>query len=227
MTNRRLKKISALAATLGGLAAIMIGCSARQPEPRSAEPEVPQETVVIEIDDQRAAHATRVSATHVRVDIKSTGGTLQFTVEFRITEEMGPVVEYPLLPVPSDETMSSQPESVTLPLDIEEIPTLEGAIAGAVMIHAQVSRASLNYYDRWGCDLPERFRHIASCGPKGACCDVHDACYRRYDCGAGSWTSAPWRECQWRCNAPAVVCFTSRFPGPSECCARGNCGQPR
>ena len=36
--------------------------------------------------------------------------------------------------------------------------------------------------DNYGCDAV-----IKSCGNKGKCCDIHDACYKRHGCKAISW----------------------------------------
>lgn len=36
--------------------------------------------------------------------------------------------------------------------------------------------------DNYGCDAI-----VKSCGNKGSCCDVHDACYKRHGCTAASW----------------------------------------
>lgn len=228
MTSQYLKSIRALAATSLTLAAIMTGCGTQGPEAESLEPSKPQETAVVELDEQSVAHATRMSDEHVRVEIKGTDQSLKFAADFRVSAGNKFVVEYTPSTASAGENISSKPEMAALDLDIDKLPTLDDAIAGAVLIHSQLSRASSDYYDNWGCDLPSRFSSIASCGPKGRCCDIHDACYKKHGCSAGSWTSAPWRKCQILCNAPAVACFTSAIPvGRSECCARGNCGQPR
>lgn len=36
--------------------------------------------------------------------------------------------------------------------------------------------------DKYGCDVI-----VPSCGPKGKCCDQHDACFKRYGCRSSSW----------------------------------------
>ncbi|CAF1050588.1 unnamed protein product [Adineta ricciae] len=80
--------------------------------------------------------------------------------------------------------------------------------------------------DRHGCDLPTKFvKAVSSCGPKGKCCDVHDACYKRHGCTRGSWLK-PFGACA-RCNAAVVACIQFQFPGKSTCCAKKNCGKPR
>ncbi|CAF2027540.1 unnamed protein product [Rotaria magnacalcarata] len=83
--------------------------------------------------------------------------------------------------------------------------------------------------DNYGCDAI-----IPSCGPKGKCCDQHDACFKRHRCGAKSWGwswipgAALFDPCA-RCNKAVFFCVTTLFlwPGPSECCGIGNCGQHR
>lgn len=79
--------------------------------------------------------------------------------------------------------------------------------------------------DSWGCDLP--FTHVSSCSSKGACCDVHDACYAKNGCTASSWYNPSASSACKACNSAVVHCFTFENPGPSVCCAQGNCGQPR
>ena len=36
--------------------------------------------------------------------------------------------------------------------------------------------------DNYGCDA-----FVTSCGSKGACCDVHDQCYKEHGCTWTSW----------------------------------------
>lgn len=43
-------------------------------------------------------------------------------------------------------------------------------------------RLLIHTKDNYGCDAI-----IPSCGPKGKCCDRHDACYKKYGCRANSW----------------------------------------
>ncbi|CAF1241081.1 unnamed protein product [Adineta steineri] len=83
--------------------------------------------------------------------------------------------------------------------------------------------------DNHGCDAI-----IPSCGPKGRCCDWHDECFKRYGCRANSWGwswipgVALFEPCA-RCNKAVLFCIGNIFtwPGPSECCGNGNCGQNR
>jgi hypothetical protein len=98
-----------------------------------------------------------------------------------------------------------------------------------VFVRSQFSAAVLQNYDNWGCDLlPGRYNGFISCGSRGACCDRHDTCYANNHCTGWSWLFVPWHPCQVRCNLPAAGCFLAlEGPGPSECCALENCGQPR
>ncbi len=48
-------------------------------------------------------------------------------------------------------------------------------------------RRLIQLKDNYGCDVI-----IPSCGPKGKCCDQHDACFKRYGCRQNSWA--------WSCN---------------------------
>ncbi|CAF1641090.1 unnamed protein product, partial [Didymodactylos carnosus] len=74
--------------------------------------------------------------------------------------------------------------------------------------------------DNHGCDAL-----VDSCGSKGACCDEHDDCYAQHGCTACSWI---WSDspCD-SCNNEVMQCITWQNPGPSRCCAAGNCGQKR
>lgn len=228
MRRQLLEGMGSLAAALTLSLALMMGCDSPAPAPSADALEAPRGALIVDLDGQSAAHAVRLDAAHVRVDIKSAEGTAQFTAIFRADAGEKIAVEYTLFPLPDDEEASPEPESAAIELELQEVPALDGAVAGAVLIYAQLSRAVSGYYDNWGCDLlPRRFNWVASCGPKGRCCDVHDACYEKHGCKASSWRKPPWNKCQVRCNAPAVVCFSTKFPGPSECCARRNCGQPR
>ncbi|CAF0832066.1 unnamed protein product [Rotaria sp. Silwood1] len=74
--------------------------------------------------------------------------------------------------------------------------------------------------DYYGCDAV-----IQSCGNKGGCCDVHDACYKRHGCTASSWFLL-WGNCA-ACNRDVMGCVAFRNPGKSSCCSAGNCGQTR
>ena len=160
------------------------------------------------------------------MEIRNRRGDRLFEAAYRAIASSTYRVDYALYPLGAG--ASAQPTASSIEVSLDRAPTLEDATTGAVVIHSQFENAVLGNYDSWGCDLlPGRYNWIASCGTKGACCDVHDACYRRYGCTAGSWTSAPWSRCQVFCNAPAVACFVGANPGPSQCCFRGNCGQPR
>ena len=220
---------TALSAAMAVQWAILGGCMASSDKKTSAPAAAVLESKVVEIDESSTAHAWKWANGRVRVEIEDAADDLRFVAEFRQTGDAKVEVAYELSLARTEEDMSPRTESSSLELDMKEPPLLHHAITSAVFIHTQFSKAVLGLYDNWGCDLlPGRFNWVASCGPKGRCCDIHDACYERYDCTASSWLSLPTNECQWRCNVPAVACFASPVPaGPSECCALGNCGRPR
>src|SRR5205085_3924877 len=63
----------------------------------------------------------------------------------------------------------------------------------------------------------------------GNCCDQHDFCYALWGCDALSWLGLSSPMCT-ACNEAVVACITLNIFNngqPSECCAAGNCGQPR
>ncbi|WP_438006939.1 hypothetical protein WME89_51775 [Sorangium sp. So ce321] len=226
---RALLRLAALAA-VGALA--FVGCSVESgPEP-AGDPQMDEgaETLTVELDGS-VAHAVRVDVSRVRVDIYDLAGDLQFSADYRAIEGQKPAVEWKLFHPAAAGESAPIAASGSLEVELEQLPALDGAITGAALIHAQVSRADSGVdYDNWGCDLlPGAYNGIISCGTKGGCCDVHDACFATYGCAAGSWTR-PWDyawQCSAICNAGAVACFTAGNPGPSVCCFRGNCGQPR
>ncbi|CAF3573764.1 unnamed protein product [Rotaria socialis] len=74
--------------------------------------------------------------------------------------------------------------------------------------------------DNHGCDAV-----VNSCGNKGLCCDIHDACYKTHGCTAASWVLL-WGNCA-TCNKNVMSCVAFRNPGKSTCCSQGNCGKPR
>jgi hypothetical protein len=207
------------------------GCgSAESAEPSGVQSTTDEvtESLSTDIDQQTTARATRSRSGLIRVAIAGSDGKLQFVAEYRSVSANKYRVDYTLYPVAASSGAEPRPESSAIELQLQQIPALEDAVMGAVVIRSQFESAVLGNYDSWGCDLlPARYNWIASCGLKGRCCDIHDACYRQNGCTSGSWTSAPWNRCQYRCNAPAVACFIGQNPGPSECCWRGNCGQPR
>lgn len=217
-------------AAVGALA--FVGCSVESgPEP-AGDPEVEAgaETLTVELLGS-IAHAVRLDPSQVRVDIYDLAGVPQFSADYRAIEGQKPAVEWTLFHPAASGEPAAAAASGSLELEMEQPPALDGAVTGAALIHAQVSRAdSSAAYDSWGCDLlPGTYNGIVSCGTKGACCDRHDACFATYGCAAGSW-ARPWDyawQCSAICNASAVGCFTSQNPGRSTCCRRGNCGQPR
>ncbi|KYF59918.1 hypothetical protein BE04_42940 [Sorangium cellulosum] len=217
-------------AAVGALA--FVGCSVESGPESAGEPQAEEgaETLTVELEGS-VAHAVRIDASQVRVDIYDRAGVLQFSADYRAIEGQMPSVAWTLFQPAAAGEPAAAAASGALEVEMDELPTLDGAVTGAALIHAQVSRAdSSEAYDNWGCDLlPGAYNGIVSCGTKGACCDVHDACFATYGCNAGSWTR-PWDyawQCSAICNAGAVGCFTSLHPGPSECCWLGNCGQPR
>jgi hypothetical protein len=56
------------------------------------------------------------------------------------------------------------------------------------------------YRDKYGCDFI-----ISSCGSKGKCCDLHDACYKTYKCTAASW----FHLCEFLCVSRCITLFDS------------------
>lgn len=80
-------------------------------------------------------------------------------------------------------------------------------------------------YDNFGCDTDGWPVGPASCGQDGACCDSHDQCYSFFGCTALSWITGT-DECK-DCNDEVLHCIATTNPGPSSCCAAGNCGVPR
>ncbi|CAF1058001.1 unnamed protein product [Rotaria sordida] len=71
-----------------------------------------------------------------------------------------------------------------------------------------------------GCDAL-----IDSCGPNGACCDIHDDCYAKNKCTRLSWIIPSSIACT-KCNTDVVKCIATEDPGPSRCCQNGGkcCG---
>lgn len=113
------------------------------------------------------------------------------------------------------------------------------------MINQKLGRLHQLLRDNHGCDAV-----VQSCGHRGACCDVHDACYARNGCTAHSWltmckfihfilfilyhiifsyifsvlSGVDWDNCA-DCNFAAMQCVAFHQPGESSCCHSGNCGQ--
>jgi hypothetical protein len=215
-------------ATIGGL-----GCEGGDAADGTESTPVAVESKVVAIDSNSSAEASRFSDGRVRVEVRGSDARLRFATEFQKKEatvnNSKVVVKYELHLDDADDNMSPQRiETSALELEMAEPPTLEDAVNGTVFLQTQFTSAILGNYDNWGCDLlPGKYNWVASCGPKGACCDIHDACYKRHNCTASSWKH-PFSTCFLLCNAPAVACFASPIPlGPSECCFRGNCGKPR
>lgn len=214
---------SALAAGLASFA----GCNT-PPDGEAGAGEPGKETVTVDQETQ-VARATRLDPTHVRVEMFSRAGEKLFQVDLRPTNGDEDTLTWELVPGPASQQTSMPVTSGGMPSPYAELPSLEECAKGAALVQGKIM-ASINgpAYDSWGCDLP--VRGLTSCGPKGTCCDRHDACYARNRCNASSWWK-PWpftsAACK-ACNAAVVSCFTSVLPiGKSVCCSRGNCGRPR
>lgn len=113
------------------------------------------------------------------------------------------------------------------------LPNLIGAAKDIVRMTASRSVAGrrIEALDNWGCDIPDWLGgRTIECSHLGNCCDTHDACYARFGCGSWSWlTGAATPQCL-MCNTFVIACITENVGStwlPSECCALGNCGEPR
>ncbi|WP_437592400.1 hypothetical protein [Sorangium sp. So ce1000] len=194
----------------------------------------PQQREVMTLDmDTQVARAMKLGEKQVRVDILSRAGEPLFTVDIRSGVPEGETLTWQL-----HQNMEAEPAARegSVPVPLEALPALRDAINMAVFVQDRVV-ASVNGkdYDNWGCDLP--FTDISSCSPVGGCCDIHDECYADHGCNASSWYKIPpWTSfaCM-GCNARVVACIGSAsqpalllsLPGPSVCCSRGTCGDPR
>lgn len=214
---------------LAGSLLALAGCGADAADVGGASA---SEALVLKLDNQ-VIRAERLEPSHVRVDIFTRLGAEELAVDYRLrSEKKEEGVEWTLYQKTEGGQSSLAAGSSSLPVSFSSLPSLQGAVQGALYMQSAIVNGLYGTeYDDWGCDLlPGRYNWVASCGPKGACCDVHDACYAKHHCSAKSWTK-PWSEhwqCAAVCNAGAVACFVATIsPGPSECCARGNCGKPR
>lgn len=209
---------------------VAIGCAGAgdeaADEPLGQEAPSP-ETLTMDLDNV-VARSTKVSPSLVRVDIYDRAGAPQFSVDYRLGSADEETVRWTLHAQPGVEQASSAPVEGSLRPELAELPTLESAIKGALYIQSKVSSSLQGEeYDNYGCDLPSWVWFGDSCGSNGACCDVHDACYAQNGCTASSWYwTLPGGACD-RCNGAVVSCIAFSNPGPSSCCAAGNCGQPR
>lgn len=204
---------------------VSVGCVAETPDPSrdvgSDETSTAAETLTMELDNG-VAHAVKLSASLLRVDLYDRKGDKQFSVDFRLGGENEETIRWTAFGAPD-----AEPASKGLQQPMDALPDLEKAVAGAVYMQTKVSNAMTNgeEYDSYGCDIPSWA--VNSCGSKGKCCDVHDACYARNGCTSSSWYwTLPGGSCD-RCNGAVVSCITFTNPGPSSCCAAGNCGRPR
>lgn len=186
-----------------------------------------RETLTMDLED-RVARSTKLSASLVRVDVYDRAGAQQFSVDYRLGGTEEETIRWTLYAAPDAQQASSAPVAGGIHRQLDELPTLEGSIKGALYIQSQVSSSMQGKeYDNYGCDLPSWVWFGDSCGSNGKCCDVHDACYADNGCTASSWYwTWPGGACD-RCNGDVVYCISFTDPGPSSCCAAGNCGQPR
>ncbi len=106
------------------------------------------------------------------------------------------------------------------------LPTIEGLNIATSMLFTNVPEsADAEPFNQAGCDS----NHFFDCAPTGpgACCDVHDQCYYDHNCSSRSWHGWEGLDCL-LCNAMVFACYLRvgqflDFPGPSICCALGNC----
>lgn len=217
--------LARIAALVGMGTLVGVGCLAEAPEESkdvgSDEASTETETLTMEVT-QGVAHAAKLSSSLLRVDLYDLQGALQFSVDFRLGGADEETIQWTSFGAPGTE-----PVSKSLKQPIDELPELKMAIAGAEFMQTKVSNAMANgeAYDSYGCDIPTWA--VNSCGSKGKCCDVHDACYAQHGCTSSSWYwTTPGGACD-KCNGNVVHCITFTNPGPSSCCAAGNCGQPR
>ena len=116
-----------------------------------------------------------------------------------------------------------------------------GATNAAMLLHrSRSAAASARSYtgpntlgNTSGCDQTHGF----DCGPNGKCCDIHDDCITQHCGGQGAcgnvlgaleaaYGSSPCSADCLQCHGAVVKCFfDGSKPGPSNCCADGNCGQ--
>lgn len=231
---RTLRRVIAHVAALGAVGSLVgLGCAVdtgSQPENGATQEESDSpETLTMSLDDG-VAHATKVSPELVLVEIYDSAGRLGFVLECEVGREGGAQLRWVWLDVPASSGGESPPGSGSLDVPLEQLPELEDAIVGAVYLRGQIagSMRGEEAYDNWGCDLPGWLGSGLTCSLKGACCDIHDACYARFHCSASSWINPFASAACKACNAAVVACITGPlYPGPSACCRLGNCGQPR
>jgi hypothetical protein len=214
-----------------------VGCSnsaddstGKEPTNDTVETSSNASTALLDLGNQ-TARATQIGEDGVGVDLYALDGQKQFRVEFRLGTEQDETILWTSYDKSDAELLTGAESSGTLSVELETLPELDAAIEIAYYIFKKVkSGQNGTEFDNWGCDLlPGKFNKITSCGLKGRCCDMHDACYAKHHCKSSSWVK-PWplasAACK-ACNAAAVVCFAGANPGPSACCFKGNCGKPR
>ncbi|WP_437893462.1 hypothetical protein [Sorangium sp. So ce124] len=208
---------------------LAIGCAGAGDEAKNDTPReeaTSPETLTMDLDNV-VARSAKLSPSLVRVDIYDRAGTPQFSVDYQLGSAEEETVRWTLLAQEGAEAQGAPVEGSLRP-QLDELPTLENSIEGALYIQSKIVNSLQGQeYDNYGCDLPSWVWFGDSCGSNGACCDVHDACYAEHGCTASSWYwTWPGGDCD-RCNGAVVSCIAFDNPGPSSCCAAGNCGQPR
>ncbi|AKT40801.1 uncharacterized protein CMC5_049570 [Chondromyces crocatus] len=175
--------------------------------------------------DNRVAHATRVNTAHVHVAIHDQVGARQFSVDYRLGGDDDETIRWTVFTAAGG-SQEVEAASGGLKQELRELPSLSDAIGAALYMQGRASVSpDEQAYDSHGCDIPTWA--VNSCGSKGKCCDVHDSCYAKNGCTASSWYwTLPGGACD-RCNGAVVNCILTQNPGPSYCCAAGNCGRPR
>lgn len=92
------------------------------------------------------------------------------------------------------------------------VPTLQGSNYAAAFLHDRVQLAlGKVVLDEPGCDgVPDFFEGICV----GECCEVHDACFARWDCSWSSWLPFVGSDQCDQCNDDVFTCIAMCFaPG--------------
>lgn len=168
----------------------------------------------------------------IQVSVTAPDGTSIFESRYPVEKPDGRYLEwqYRIEPVLSRSTRLDQSTFMTLEAmtlaakDIVRMIRRGGTPEGTSRVRS--AGFVVRPEDDYGCDWPA---NDLSCTSVGNCCDEHDRCYAENDCEALSWTGYATPACI-LCNTNAVFCITTGLGSngqPSECCAAGNCGQPR
>lgn len=218
---------SAMVTMLGSV--LIVGCAAEPSQDQrdirtDQESKDVAETLTLS-GDNRVAHAVQQSPSFTDVAIYDQDGVRLFSVDFELGGANDETIRWTLFK-PAQGSQSVETVSGSLRQEMRELPPLRDAITAAVFLQSQVPVVSEGHaYDNYGCDIPTWA--VDSCGSKGKCCDVHDACYAKHGCTSSSWYwTLPFGSCD-KCNSAVVNCILHSNPGPSSCCAAGNCGKPR